>query len=200
MPNIIRRPRSRQPERRHNRACTPGTRLTYEERRRIYHLSQHQGLSQRAIATTLHLPRTTVQSAIHAIAEGCRLQQNCTQRLIMPVSEIASAAESSHNIDHTIKEGEQVHTAFRQPHLLHPMSTTPLVPSTARSTADDRYGQPLQPTMAAYHRDNHYLNSLLTKSSALQQFNAHRDTSETSMPPIPPTLPQMEPRAMYKSP
>ncbi|PVH91446.1 hypothetical protein DM02DRAFT_663991 [Periconia macrospinosa] len=199
MPNIVRRPRPRQPERRHNRACAPGTHLTDEERCHIYRLSQHQGYSQRVIATTLQLPRTTVQSAIHAMAGRCKKQQHRTQKLIMPVSEIAPAIASSHNTAYQIKEGDQAHAISQLPHLLHLTGTKPPVPTIATLVADDRRGQPSQPTTVAHHRDSHDRNNALMEFPNLQRFSAHQDAFEASSPPFPPKLPPVEPRAIYES-
>ena len=201
MPNIIRRPRSRQPERRRNRACAPGTHLTYEERRRIYHLSQDQGCSQRVIATTLQLPRTTVQSAIHAMSGKRRKQQSYTRTLIIPILDSAPAAASGRGAAHTLSvfnKGIRVEMAFQRPRQPHLTSTTPLVPQIATSMPDDHHSQSSQPAVAAYHWGNHQLNSLSTECSNPQRFNAHEGAFGTSLPPRPPKLRPMEPRVIYE--
>ncbi|PVH90297.1 hypothetical protein DM02DRAFT_682316 [Periconia macrospinosa] len=53
---------------------------TYEERRHIFRLSQDQGCSQSVIATNLQLPRTTVQSAIHAMSRTRRSNRAARER------------------------------------------------------------------------------------------------------------------------
>ncbi|PVH90200.1 hypothetical protein DM02DRAFT_678756 [Periconia macrospinosa] len=176
MPNNIRRPRSRQPERRHNRACAPGTHLTDEERRRIYRLSQHQGWSHRVIATTLQLPRTTVQSAIYAMSGKCRKEQNLTRVLITPVPDSAPAAPSSRGAAHMLpisNEGIAIQMGFQQPHLPHLTSATPFIPQIATAVPDDHQDQPSQPAVVAYYGGNHQPNSLSMESSDLQRFNGH---------------------------
>ena|SRR5438552_2121009 len=71
MPNIVRRPRPLRSQRHGNvLKRDPGTKLTYKERCRIFTLSDFLGWKQRAIATSMELPRTTVQSAIHSMVEG----------------------------------------------------------------------------------------------------------------------------------
>jgi hypothetical protein len=205
MPNIIRTPRSRQPERRRNRACAPGIHLTHEERRRIYHLSQDQGCSQRVIATTLQLPRTTVQSAIHAMSERHRKQQSHTRTLITPVLDSAPAAVSSHGAVHTLSvfnNGITMQMDFQQSHLPHLTSATPWVPPIATSVPDDHHSQPSQMAVVAYHGGNHQPNSLSTEFYDLRRFNVHEGAVGTSLlprpPKLPPKLPPMEPRVIYE--
>ncbi|KAF1968537.1 hypothetical protein BU23DRAFT_558424 [Bimuria novae-zelandiae CBS 107.79] len=202
MPNIIRRPRSRQPERRHDRACAPGTHLTYEERRRIYRLSQDQGCSQRGIATTLQLPRTTVQSAIHAMSGTRRKQQSRTRTLITPVPDSVLAAASGQSAVHKLSvfnKGIQIQMAFQQPRLPNLTSATPSVSPIATSMLDDHHSQPSQPAVAGSHWGNPQLNDLLTECSNLQRFNGHEGAFGASLPPRPPKLAPMEPRVIYES-
>ncbi|ORY19071.1 hypothetical protein BCR34DRAFT_553235 [Clohesyomyces aquaticus] len=199
MPNIIRRPRSRQPERRRNRACPSGTHLTYEERRRIYRLSQE--CSQRGIATTLHLPRTTVQSAIYAMSGRSRKQQNRTQTPIIPVSDSALAAASSRGAVHTLSisnKGIPMQMAYQQPGLTHLTTATPLVPLISMSMPDDPNGQRSQPAVAACHLSNNQRSSL-SKERSNTRFNTYESTFGPSLPPCPPKLLPMEPRVIYGS-
>ncbi|PVH92743.1 hypothetical protein DM02DRAFT_677282 [Periconia macrospinosa] len=202
MPNIIRRPRSRQPERRHHRACAPGTHLTYEERRRIYRLSQDQGCSQRVIATNLQLPRTTVQSAIHAMSGTRRQQQSRTRPLITPVPDFAPAAASDHDAVHKLSvfnKGMQMQMALQQPHPRNLTSATPSIPPIAAFMPDDHHSQPSQPAVAGSHWSNPQLNDLLTECSNPQRFNGHEGAFGASLPPRPPKLAPMEPRIAYES-
>jgi hypothetical protein len=196
MPNVIRRPRSRQPEPRHNRACDPGTHLTDEERRRIYRLSQHPGCSQRVIASTLRLPRTTVQSAIYAVSGRCKKQRNRTGTLVPLSPDSASGAISSRSAVCTLfpsHMGSQIQTVVQQPSLRHPTNVTSLIPPITMSMLDDHRGRPSQPAVAAYHWGIHQLNRASTG------FGEHEGASRTSLSPQPPKLTPMEPRAMYES-
>src|ERR1700733_5999275 len=71
MPNIVRRPRPPRSQKHGNvLKRDPGTKLTYKERCRIFTLSDSLGWKQRAIATSMELPRTTVQSAVHSMMEA----------------------------------------------------------------------------------------------------------------------------------
>ena len=101
MPNIIRRPRSRRPERQYDRACDSGIHLAYDERCHIYSLSQYSGWGQRAIASTLRLPRSTVQSAIYAMTGTSRKRQNRKQILTTRVQNHAPAATTSSSAIYT---------------------------------------------------------------------------------------------------
>jgi hypothetical protein len=78
MPNIVRRPCPLRSQKHANvLKRDPGTKLTHKERCRILTLSDFLGWKQRAIATNMELPRTTVQSAIHSMMEAPRkLQQS----------------------------------------------------------------------------------------------------------------------------
>jgi hypothetical protein len=70
MPNLVRRPRPlRSPKHGNVLNRDPGTKLTYKERCRIFTLSDFLGWKQEAIATSMGLPRTTVQSAIYSMME-----------------------------------------------------------------------------------------------------------------------------------
>lgn len=74
MPNIVRRPRQCRaiPPSERNRDLTrqPGTRLTYKQRCRIFTLSDLLHWSSEAIAMTMGLPRTTVQSVLRSGVEA----------------------------------------------------------------------------------------------------------------------------------
>jgi hypothetical protein len=68
MPNLVRRPRPlRSPKHGNVLNRDPGTKLTYKERCRIFTLSDFLGWKQEAIATSMGLPYTTVQSIIYLI-------------------------------------------------------------------------------------------------------------------------------------
>ena len=70
MPNLVRRPRLlRSPKYGNVLNRDPGSKLTYKERCRIFTLSDFLGWKQEAIATSMGLPRTTVQSAIYSMME-----------------------------------------------------------------------------------------------------------------------------------
>jgi hypothetical protein len=73
MPNIVRRPRHhrtvRLSDRNQDLTRQPGTRLAYKQRCRIFTLSDFLYWSPGAIATTMGLPRTTVQSVLTSGAE-----------------------------------------------------------------------------------------------------------------------------------
>src|SRR5436305_10767746 len=71
MPNLVRRPRPLRSQKHGNvLKRDPGTKLTYKERCRIFTLSDLLGWKQEAIATSMRLPRTTVQSVIHSMMEA----------------------------------------------------------------------------------------------------------------------------------
>lgn len=202
MPNIIRRPRSRQPERRHNRACDPGTHLTFEERRRIYCLLQRPGFSQRAVASTLQLPRTTVQSAIYAMSKTGRMQQNHKQTpttLVPDSAPVALSSSSTVCMQSVSNTWIQMQTIVQQPSLRHFTSAAPMIPPIATSTLDDHYRLPSQPAEATYTWDNHQLENVSIECSNLQRFGAHEGAMQTSLPRWPLKLTPMEPRANYKS-
>ena len=70
MPNLVRRPRPlRSPKHGNVLNRDPGSKLTYKERCRIFTLSDFLGWKQEAIAMSMGLPRTTVQSAIYSMME-----------------------------------------------------------------------------------------------------------------------------------
>lgn len=75
MPKTVRGPRRRHLEPPISPPCHAGTHLTYEQRRRIYSLSHQSRTSQRSIASTLNLPRTTAQSAIYSMEEESSTQK-----------------------------------------------------------------------------------------------------------------------------
>ena len=86
MPNIVRRPRPPRSQKHGNvLKRDPGTKLTYKQRCRIFTLSDLLGWKQEAIATSMRLPRTTVQSVIHSMMEAPTLQlgrkPNLTDRI-----------------------------------------------------------------------------------------------------------------------
>jgi hypothetical protein len=83
MPNLVRRPRPlRSPKHGNVLNRDPGTKLTYKERCRIFTLSDFLGWKQEAIATSMGLPRTTVQSAIHSMMETPTKQLGRKPKLI----------------------------------------------------------------------------------------------------------------------
>ena len=202
MPNIIRRPRSRRPERQYNRACDSGKHLSYDERCHIYSLSQYSGWSQRAIASTLQFPRSTIQSAIYAMTGTSRKRQNRKPILTTRVQNHAPAATTSSDI--------------RQPSLYYPPSAAPTVPSLTTPKPDGYYRQPPQPAVATSGWDtidsniegniptnnSHNLSiSLSTECYDLHhQFSMHKDASVgPSLAPNLLKLAPIEPRVIYEN-
>ncbi|KAH8710082.1 hypothetical protein GQ44DRAFT_731228 [Phaeosphaeriaceae sp. PMI808] len=201
MPNIIRRPRSRSVEPRSIRACDSGTRLTCEERRRIYSLSQDPGWGQRRIAKTLQLPRSTVQSALYTMTGKFKKQRNRKRTAIPPVRNSALAAVASSSAICTSPAPNialQMYTAVQQPYLCSPTSATPTLPSIMTSIPDSHHRQPQQPALATYSWENHRLDSPEIARFDLQRFDVHEGVYVgTSLPPRPLKLPPMEPRVIY---
>lgn len=78
MPNVVRRPRQCRPlrptEQSRDQTRQPGTKLSYKERCRIFTLSDLLHWTPEAIATTMGLPRTTIQSVIRSQVEAPKKQ------------------------------------------------------------------------------------------------------------------------------
>ena len=218
MPNIIRRPRSRRPERQYNRACDSGTHIAYDERCHIYSLSQYSGWSQRAIASTLQLPRSTVQSAIYAMTRTSRRRQNRKPILTTRVQNHAPAAMTSSSAIYTSPApymATQMLPDIRQSSLYYPPSAAPTVPSLTTPKLDGYHRQPPQPAVASGWdtidssiegnvptNSSHNLSiSFSTECYDLHhQFSMHKDASVG--PSLTPNLLKpapIEPRVVYES-
>ena len=78
MPNVVRRPRQCRPlrptDQTRDQTRQPGTKLSYKERCRIFTLSDILHWTPEAIATTMGLPRTTIQSVIRSQVEAPKKQ------------------------------------------------------------------------------------------------------------------------------
>lgn len=78
MPNIVRKPRQRRvlraSERNRDPTRQPGTRLTHQQRCRIFTLSELSRWTAEAIAVAMQLPRTTVQSVLASGVEAPQKQ------------------------------------------------------------------------------------------------------------------------------
>jgi hypothetical protein len=214
MPNITRRPRSRLPEHQSSRVCDSGTHLTYEERCHIYSLSQYSRWSQRAIATTLRLPRSTVQSVIYAMTRTSKKRQDGRPRLITPVRKPALATTTSISAIYT--SATQMQPDIQQPSLYYPAGAAPTVPSLSRPIPDDHHRQPPQPAVAASGGDtvnpgierNGPTNSLQDRwvdvstgcFDVYHQFSARKDASVgPSLSLDRRKLIPIEPRVVYES-
>ncbi|KAF2174508.1 hypothetical protein K469DRAFT_708188 [Zopfia rhizophila CBS 207.26] len=198
MPNIIRRRRSRPPERQSSRASDSGTHLTYEERWHIYSLSQYSRCSQRAIASTLQLPRSTVQSAIYAMTRTSRKRQDRKPTLTTPVRRPAPHIAT------------QIRSDVRQP---YPPSAAPTVPSSTTPIPEDHHRQPPQPAVAASSWNSGIERNVPTnglhdpwvslsaeRCDLHHQFSTHNGASVgPSLPPNPPKPMPIEPRVVYQS-
>ncbi|KAF2182937.1 hypothetical protein K469DRAFT_711284 [Zopfia rhizophila CBS 207.26] len=217
MPNIVRRPRSRRPEPRVKRPCDSGTHLTDEQRRRIHFLSQHLGCSQRAIASTLRLPRTTVQSAIYDMTGRSKKQQHRRQTSTSTPNS-TSAIEASNKIIYITSAPCMRATArpdVRQAFSPYSTCATPIVPSNVPSIPGCYHRLPSRCGTVSCSGDNAYssaeagvpannshccLANLMTEHIDFEQFDAYGSTrSRTSLQQIPPRLMPMEPRIVYKS-
>ncbi|XTI87441.1 hypothetical protein V2W45_1236817 [Cenococcum geophilum] len=202
MPNIIRRPRSRRPERQYNRACNSGIHLAYDERCYIYSLLQYLGWGQRAIASTLWLPRSTVQSAIYAMTGTSRKRQNRKQILTTRVQNHAPAATTSSNI--------------WQPSLYYLLSAALAVRPLIMPKSGGYHRQPPQPAVATSGWDTINLSiggNVLTNSSRNllisfstecydlhHQFSMHKDASVgPSLTPNLLKLAPIKPRVIYEN-
>jgi hypothetical protein len=219
MPNIIRRPRSRRPERQYNRACDFSTHITYDERCHIYSLSQYSRWSQRAIASTLQLPRSTVQSAVYAMTGTSRKRQNRKPILTTRAQNHAPAATTSSSAIYTLPApymATQMLPDIRQPSLYYLPSAAPTVRSLTMPKPDGYHRQPPQPAVATSGWDtidssiegnvptnsSHNLSiSFSTECYDLyHQFSMHKDTSVgPSLTPNLLKLAPIEPRVIYKS-
>lgn len=217
MPNIVRRSRPRQPEPRSKRLCDSGTHLTYEERCHIYSLSQHPGYSQRTIASTLKLPRTTVQSTIYAMT-GRSTKQQHRKRTHTPGPNSTPATVASNSAIYTPSAPSMIanmRSDTQLPFSPYPISATPTVSSTTLSMPDCYHRQFSQIAAVTYSWNNilsgvegglpannsHYrLANLPIERFDVPGFDAHGSaTFRTSPQQRPPTLMPMEPRIIYES-
>ncbi|KAF2179534.1 hypothetical protein K469DRAFT_716200 [Zopfia rhizophila CBS 207.26] len=222
MPNIIRRPRVRpRPKPQRSPARDPGTHLTYEERCHIYSLSQYSQWSQRAIASTLQLPRSTVQSAIHAMTKTPRKRR---AREPIPTAHVRSPALAAATSSSAIYESSAPHIAtptrpdILQPPSYHPPGAASTGPSSATPIPEDHHRQSPQPAPAMAASRWAPINpgikrsmptnglhdrsgNLSTESIDLQHgFNAHKGASVgSSLPPNRPKPAPIEPRFVYES-
>ncbi|KAF2259621.1 hypothetical protein CC78DRAFT_548194 [Lojkania enalia] len=124
------------------------------------------------------------------MSENYRKEQNRTRA---PVQHSAPAAGSSSAVCTPLgsNTGTQTQTAIRQPSLHHLTSST--------SVPDDYHKQSSQPAVADYNRDQNQLDGFSTLRFDLQQPDAREGSIRTSLPPQPPKLTPMEPRAIYPS-
>jgi hypothetical protein len=153
MPNIVRRSRPPRSEPRSNRPCDSGTHLTYEERRHILSLSQRPGCSQRAIASSLKLPRTTVQSVIYAMTGRPTKRQRCKRTHTAAQNSALAATASSSTVYTQIKSCITADTLsdIQLPSVYHLTSATSTVQPIATSTSD---GYPSLPPQLAIPEDS----------------------------------------------
>jgi hypothetical protein len=87
MLNIVRRPRPLRSQKHGNvLKRDPGTKLTYKERCRIFTLSDFLGWGQEAIATSMGLPCTAVQSATKQLGRKPNLTDQIQEGLIARVT------------------------------------------------------------------------------------------------------------------
>ncbi|KAF2469060.1 uncharacterized protein BDR25DRAFT_343878, partial [Lindgomyces ingoldianus] len=209
MPNIIRRPRSRPPERQSNRTSDPGTHLTYEERCQIYTLSQSLGWSQRAIALSLKLPRSTVQSAIYAMTKTSRRRQDHKPILTTPVYGSALPVMTSSGAIYESTASyitAPIQPDIRQPSSHHSPSAAATAPSYPTPIPEDHHRHPPQPAVAASSLDN--TNDMHDGPAGFSsehcdlhhQTREHKDSSfQPSLPQNPPKLMPIEPRVENES-
>ena len=219
MPNIIRRPRSRRPERQYDRACDSGIHLAYDERCHIYSLSQYSGWGQRAIASTLRLPRSTVQSAIYAMTGTSRKRQNRKQILTTRVQNHAPAATTSSSAIYTSPApymATQMLPDIRQSSLYYLPSVALTVRPLTMPKPDGYHRQPPQPAVATSGWDtidssiegNVPTNSSRNLSISFStecydlhhQFSMHKDARVgPSLTPNLLKLAPIEPRVIYEN-
>ncbi|KAH8731582.1 hypothetical protein GQ44DRAFT_722540 [Phaeosphaeriaceae sp. PMI808] len=217
MPNIIRRSRPPRSEPRSNRPCDSGTHLTSEERRHILSLSQRPGCSQRAIASSLKLPRTTVQSVIYAITGRPTKRQRCKRTHTAVQNSALSATASSSAVYTPLKSCITADTLsdIQLPSVYHLTNATSTVHSITMSTSDGYPSLPPQPAIPADSWDN--INSsircnLLENGSHYQfanfsiehfdldRFDPHKGANVGIylLPNVPKPMP-IEPRIIYES-
>lgn len=199
MPNIIRRPRSRPSPRQSSRASDHGTHLTYEERSQIYTLSQSPRLSQRAIASALKLPRSTVQSAIYAMTKTSRRRQDRKPTLITPVGKFAPADTISSSAIYGSSALPQLFS-HRAP------SAAPTVPSFTTPIPENHHRYPLQLAVEASGWDTtnglrgRWVNFSSEGYDLHHQFRVHKDSNiGLSLPRNWPKPTPIEPRVAYES-
>ncbi len=217
MPNIIRRSRPPRSEPPSNRPCDSGTHLTYEERRHILSLSQRSGCSQTAIASSLKLSRTTVQSVIHAMT-GRPSKRQRRKRTHTPVRNSTLVATASSSAVYTPLEPcttANTLSDIELPSSPHPMSATPTVQSITTSVPDAYHRLPPQTVVPMDSRGNinssirrsllengsHYrLANLSIEHLDLDRFDPHKGANVgIHLLPNVSKLTPIEPRIMYES-